>query len=59
MMRQQKVMHICTGCRKRKKLNPNKRQWCNCNPDAKFKMMIESDYKLAHQMVKGFTQVMK
>jgi hypothetical protein len=53
MMQQQKVMHICTGCGKRKKLNPNKRQWCDCNPSAKFKMMVESDYKLAHQMVKA------
>ena len=53
-MQQLKVMHICTGCGKRKKLNPNKRQWCDCNPSAKFKMMVESDYRLAHAMVAGF-----
>jgi len=45
-----KVVHVCTGCGKREKRNPNKRQWCKCNPDAPFKMMIEKDYQTAHYL---------
>lgn len=48
-------MHICTGCGKRELRDPKKRQWCDCNPRAKFKMIIETDYKLAHKIVSAFT----
>jgi len=52
-----KVTHICTGCGKREKHDPGKRVYCNCNPGAKFVMMVESDCKLANQMVKSFLTV--
>jgi len=45
-----RVIHICTGCGKREKRNPNKRQWCKCNPSAPYKMMIEQDYQIAQDL---------
>ena len=55
-MRPQTVTHICTGCGKTAKRNPDRRHWCKCNPSAPYKMMIEKDYRLAHAVVKTFVK---